>query len=321
MPAMSDQPPKVVALDLGAFTVDLDIRRPTAPHVWQAYRETAPEQLAERLDGAAVAITNGIGFPGSLLERLPRLEMIACCATGLDHIDLTVCEARGITVCNATDYAARTVAEHAFCLILALRRNLPAYLSSVSDGAWQASDQFSLASHPISDLHGSRLGILGGGAIGQAAAGIGRGFGMEVVFAERKGAAPRDGDRLPFAEVLATSDVLSLHCPLTEETRNLIGRAEFRLMERRPLLINTARGGLVDEAALVEALREGRIAGAGFDVASSEPIAPDNPLLGLVGEPNFILTPHVAWASQQAQQSLIDQVLGKVDRFLQQRQT
>ena len=142
---------------------------------------------------------------------------------------------------------------------------------------------------------------------------------MEVVFGARKGQAPRGAGRLPFAEVLATSDVLSLHCPLTDKTRNLIDRAEFRLMERRPLLINTARGGLVNEAALVEALREGRIAGAGFDVASSEPINPDNPLLDLVGAPNFILTPHVAWASAEAQQALIDQVLEKVGCFLEER--
>jgi len=316
---MTDPPPKVVALDLGAFTVDLEIKRPKAPHVWQAYDETAPERVVERLDGATVAVTNGIGLPGHLLVQLPQLEMIACCSTGLDHIDLATCDARDIRVCNATDYATRAVAEHVFCLVLALRRSLPSYLSDSAAGAWQASDQYSLATHPIADLSGSRLGILGGGAIGQAVAEIGRGFGMEAVFGERKGRPPRDGGHLPFAEVLATSDVLSLHCPLVEQTRNLIGRAEFRLMEKRPLLINTARGGLVDEAALVEALRDGSVAGAGFDVASSEPITPDNPLLALVGRPNFILTPHVAWASAQAQQALIDQVLAKVDRFLQQR--
>jgi len=316
---MPDQPPKVVALDLGAFTVEVEIKRPKAHHRWQAYQETPPERLAERLADAAVAVTNGIGFPADLLEKLPRLELIACCATGLDHIDLAACETKKIKVLNATDYATRAVAEHVFCLVLALKRSLAGYLSDSLAGAWQASGQFSLANHPISDLHGSRLGILGGGAIGQAVAEIGRGFGLEVVFAERKGAAPRDRAHLPFAEVLATSDVLSLHCPLTDQTHNLIDGTEFRLMERRPLLINTARGGLVNEAALVEALREGRIAGAGFDVASSEPINPDNPLLDLVGAPNFILTPHIAWASAQAQQALIDQVFEKVDGFLEER--
>ncbi len=316
---MPDQPPKVVALDLGAFTVALEINRPKAPHRWQAYQDTPPERLLERLADATVAITNGIGFSADLLEKLPHLELIASCSTGLDHIDLASCEGRKIRVCNATDYATRTVAEHVFGLVLALRRSLLGYLSDMTAGAWQASGQYSLATHPISDLHGSRLGILGGGAIGQAVAEIGRGFGMEVVFAERKDQAPRNADYLPFAEVLATSDVLSLHCPLVEQTRNLIGRAEFRLMERKPLLINTARGGLVDEAALVEALHEGRIAGAGFDVASSEPITPDNPLLDLVGAPSFILTPHVAWASAQAQQALIDQVLEKVGCFLEER--
>ena len=317
---MPDQPPKVVALDLGAFTAELEIRRPAPPHRWQAYEDTPEELLAERLAEATVAITNGIGFPGELVAQLPQLELIACCSTGLDHIDLAACKARQIKVLNATDYATRTVAEHVFCLVLALQRSLPGYLGDMAAGAWQASGQYSLASHPISDLHGRRLGILGGGAIGHAVAQIGRGFAMEVVFAERKGAAPRDAGRVAFAEVLATSDVLSLHCPLTDETRNLIGPAEFRLMARRPLLINTARGGLVDEAALVEALREGRIAGAGFDVASSEPIGADNPLLELAGRPNFILTPHVAWASNEAQQALLDQVLEKVGRFLEERE-
>lgn len=310
------RPPKIVLLDLNAFSVPVEIRRPHVPHRWTAYPDTAPDEIVERLADATVAITNGIGLSRRELEHLHRLELVAVCATGLDHIDTADCARRGITVCNAGDYATRVVAEHAFCLILALSRNLPAYLDDMRAGAWSASDRYSLASYAIHDLHGRRLGIIGAGAIGRAVARIGQAFAMDAVLAERKGRVPRGREYLPFDEVLATSDVLSLHCPLTDETRNLIDRPEFQAMGKRPLLINTARGALVNEHALVEALRRGQISGAGFDVASREPIDPGNPLLALADHPRFILTPHVAWASAQAQQALIDQVMAQVTRFL-----
>ena len=318
---MSAIPPKVVFLDRGSFTVEVALTPLSAPHHWEDYSDTGPDDLVARLAGATVAITNGIGFSRETVAQLPDLKLIAACATGLDHIDLDACRERGIAVTNATDYATHAVAEHVFCLILALRRNLPSYLADMAAGAWQASGLYSLASHPIADLHGNRLAILGGGAIGRAVAGIGRGFGMEVVLAERKGATPRDAGHVAFETALETCDVISLHCPLVEQTRNLIDWPEFQRMQRRPLLVNTARGGLVNEAALVRAFKEGLVSGAGFDVASTEPIDAANPLLALAGDPAFILTPHVAWASHQAQQALIDQVIAKVDRFLSERPT
>ena len=315
--------PKVVLLDRGSFTVDLEVTRPSAPHRWEEYRDTGADQLVERLAGATAAITNGVGFPREVLRRLPDLKCISACSTGLDHIDTATCREAGIRVCRADDYATRTVAEHVFCLILALKRNLPSYLRDMAAGAWQDSGQYSLPSHPIGELHGGRLGILGGGAIGQAVARIGRGFGMEAVLAARKGTPPGgppgDTERRPFDEVIETSDVITLHCPLVEETRDLIGWPEFQRMRRRPLIINTARGGLVNEAALVRALRAGLISGAGVDVASREPIEAGNPLLELTGDPRFVLTPHIGWASRQAQQAVIDQATANVDAFLRDR--
>lgn len=313
------EPPSVVFLDMGSFTIEPRRGVLCAPHRWTAYAHTAPEQVSRRLAGASVAMTNGVALSAEQLAPLRQLRLIAACATGLDHIDLAFCQERGIAVTNVSDYATHTVAEHVFALILALKRSLAGYLSDQAAGAWQASGQYSLARHPISELHGGQLGIIGGGAIGQAVARIGRGFGMTPRFAARKG-APAGPERVPFEELLADSDVISLHCPLTPETRGLIDAAAFARMARRPILINAARGGVVEEAALVRALHDGQISGAGFDVASQEPIADGNPLLALRDDPRFILTPHVAWASREAQQALFDQALGQVERFLQSKQ-
>jgi glycerate dehydrogenase len=206
------------------------------------------------------------------------------------------------------------VPEHAFALIFALRRNLFAYHDSVRQGRWQTATQFCFFDHPIGDLAGSTIGIIGGGALGQAVGDLACALRMNVLFAGRKGVAPGEG-RVPFDAMLRLSDVITLHVPLTQQTRGMIGTAEFALMERRPILINTARGGLVDEVALGEALESGRIAGAGFDVASREPPAADHPLMALTGHPNFILTPHVAWASREASQALADQTIDNIEAF------
>ena len=207
-----------------------------------------------------------------------------------------------------------TVPEHAFALILALRRNLLAYRRDVENGVWNESEQFCFLTHPIGDLHGSTLGIIGEGAIGQATAAIARAFGMRVLFADHAPPKMPDVVFTPHDEVLAESDVISLHCPLLPTTRNLIDLAAFRKMKRNALLINTARGGLVDEAALIRALDEGLIAGAGFDVLTTEPPRDGHPLLDIRRD-NFILTPHVAWASDGAMQFLADQLSDNIDRW------
>ena len=249
------------------------------------------------------------------LRRLPKLKLIAVAATGYDVIDIAYCQANGIAVANIRNYAVHTVPEHAFALITALRRSLIAYREDVEKGRWQQIDQFCFFDHPIRDLYGATLGIIGEGVLGQGTANIARGFGMRVLFADHAPPKAPGVVFTPLDQVLAESDVISLHVPLTADTRNVIGIEQFRRMKRTAILINTARGGLVDERALVQALKEGLIAGAGFDVLTREPPREGNPLLEL-RLPNFILTPHVAWASDGAMQFLADQLVDNIEAFV-----
>ena len=206
--------------------------------------------------------------------------------------------------------------EHTFALIFALRRNLLAYHDAVRRGRWQEAGQFCFFDYPIKDLRGSTLGIIGEGVLGQAVADIGRALGMRILFAAHKGSSGLGPLYTPWQDVLAQSDIITLHTPLLPQTRNMIAMPEFEAMPRKPLLINTARGGLVNEADLATALRRGLISGAAFDVLTTEPPAADNPLLGLLDLPNFILTPHVAWASDEAMQTLADQLIDNIENFV-----
>jgi glycerate dehydrogenase len=291
------------------------VRPPAFEHQWRDYPATLPGQVPERLAGATIAITNKVPVRAADIAKLPDLKMIAVAATGTDNVDLAACRERGIVVSNIRNYSVVAVPEHCFTMILALRRNLRAYCADVEAGLWQKSSTFCLFDHPIGDLAGSRLGIVGYGALGHKVALLGRAFGMEVVVASRSPVADPEVTMLPLEALLRTSDVVSLHLPLNEQTRNMIGARELATMKRSALLINTARGGLVDEAALAQALKDGVIGGAGFDVLSKEPPVPDNPLLGLK-LPNFILTPHVAWASAGAMQTLADMLVDNVEAFV-----
>ena len=297
-------------------SLEADVRRPGFAHEWREHAGIpSPEETARLLERATIAIVNKVPLRGDLLARLPKLRMIAVAATGTDNVDIAACKARGIVVSNVRGYAEHTVPEHAFCLILALRRNLLAWRADVKAGKWQQSERFCLSGHPVLDLHGSTLGIFGEGSIGQGVARLARGFGMHVLFADHAPPKAPDVQFTPPDEVLARSDVVSLHLPLVSTTRNLIGAKELSRMKKSALLINTARGGLVDERALVGALRAGTIAGAGFDVLSVEPPKDGNPLLELE-LPNFILTPHVAWSGRQAMQALADQLMDNVEDFV-----
>ncbi|MBN9125901.1 MAG: glycerate dehydrogenase [Nitrosospira sp. 56-18] len=295
-------------------SIKANIRRPRFEHTYEEYPHTAPEQIVPRLRKATIAIINKVKLDEAMLARLPTLRMVAVTATGYDGIDIAACRGHGIAVANIRNYAAHTVPEHVFALVLALRRNLVAYRQEIEQGAWQKSPQFCLFAHPISELHGSTMGIVGEGAIGRGTAAIASAFGMRVLFAYHPSSRKKDVVLTPFDQVLAESDVLSLHCPLTPATRGMIGAAELRRMKRGALLINTARGGLVDEAGLARALEEGIIGGAGVDVLSAEPPEEGNPLLNL-RLPNFILTPHVAWASDQAMQVLADQLIDNIESW------
>jgi glycerate dehydrogenase len=301
---------RVVFLDRASLKAQ--VRKPACATEYLEYQATAPQEIVPRLEGATVAILNKVPMRSETLERLPQLKLIAVAATGYDVVDVAYCKARGIAVANIRNYAIHTVPEHAFALILALRRNLLAYRADVEQGVWNKSEQFCFFTHPIGDLHGSTLGIIGEGAIGQGTAAIGRAFGMRVLFADHPPPKAAGVTFTPHEQVLAQADVLSLHCPLTPETRNLIDLAALRKMKRNALLINTARGGLVDEAALIQALEEGLIAGAGFDVLTVEPPRNGHPLLD-VRRHNFILTPHIAWASDGAMQFLADQLIDNIE--------
>ena len=304
---------RIVFLDRS--TLQARVRRPAFEHTWQEYAVTGAGELVERLQEATVAITNKVPLHAEALRRLPKLKLIAVAATGYDVIDIAYCQAHGIAVANIRNYAVHTVPEHAFALITALRRNLLAYREDVEKGRWQQIDQFCFFDHPIRDLYGATLGIIGEGVLGQGTANIARGFGMRVLFADHAPPKAPGVVFTPFDQVLAESDVISLHVPLTADTRNVIGIEQFRRMKRTAILINTARGGLVDERALVQALKEGLIAGAGFDVLTREPPREGNPLLEL-RLPNFILTPHVAWASDGAMQFLADQLVDNIEAFV-----
>jgi glycerate dehydrogenase len=304
---------RIVFLDRS--TLQAKVRSPAFEHTWQEYPVTAVNELPERLRDATIAITNKVPLRTEALQRLQKLKMIAVAATGYDVIDIAYCKANGIAVTNIRNYAVHTVPEHAFTLITALRRNLLAYRRDVESGRWQLVDQFCFFDHPIRDLYGATIGIIGEGVLGQGTAGIARGFGMNVLFADHAPPKAPDVVFTPLDQVLAESDVISLHLPLTNETRNMIGIDEFRKMKRDAILINTARGGLVDEQALVQALEQGLIAGAGFDVLNKEPPKEGNPLLEL-RLPNFILTPHIAWASDGAMQFLADQLIDNIEAFV-----
>ncbi|MEA3134639.1 MAG: glycerate dehydrogenase [Gammaproteobacteria bacterium] len=301
---------RVVFLDRASLKAK--VRKPSCATEYVEHEKTAIDEITGRLAGATVAIVNKVPMRAETLAKLPTLKMIAVAATGYDVVDVPYCKEHGIAVANIRNYAVHTVPEHAFAMILALRRNILAYRQDVENGVWNKSEQFCFFTHDIGDLHGATLGIIGEGAIGQSTAAIGRAFGMRVLFADH---APPKMDGVTFTpheRVLAESDVISLHCPLMPATRNLIDMQAFRKMKRNALLINTARGGLVDEAALIQALDEGLIAGAGFDVLTVEPPRNGHPLLD-VHRPNFILTPHVAWASDGAMQFLADQLIENID--------
>lgn len=300
---------------LDRASVRAAVRRPGFAHVWAEYPATGPADVLERLRDATIVIVNKVGLPGDLLARLPALRLIAVAATGTDNVDLPWCRKHGVAVCNIRGYAAETVPEHVFMMLLALRRQLPAYRADVMAGRWQASSTFCCFGHPIRDLRGTNLTIFGRGSLGMGVARLAEAFGMHVLWGERKAAAAARPGYVPFARALATADAISLHCPLNERTRGMIGEAELRAMKKDAVLINTARGGLVDEAALARALKQGWIAGAGCDVLSSEPPRDGNPLLD-AELPNLIVTPHVAWSSDMAMRALADQLIDNIEAFV-----
>ena len=296
-------------------TVQATFRPPQFPHQWIDHAETTAPQVAERVRDATIIISNKLSLGEPELSGALSLKLIAIAATGSDCVDLDYSRRAGIAVCNVRGYAAHSVSEHVLMMILALRRNLLAYRADVRLGLWNQSKQFCLLTHELHDIRGSVIGIVGYGAIGKAMARLSTAVGMRVLISERKGARALRQGRTSFENTLQQSDVVSLHCPLTEETRGLIRAAEFHSMKPNALLINTARGALIDDLALIEALRSRQIAGAGIDALREEPPRHENALLDC-DLPNLIITPHVAWASKEAMQTLADQVIDNLEAFI-----
>ncbi len=295
---------------LDRSTLEANVRAPDFPHSYKEYDVTAPDQVVERLRDATIAIINKVPLREATLAQLPNLKLIAVAATGTDVVDKSYTKAHGIVVSNIRNYAFNTVPEHVFALAFALRRNIVAYVEDVRAGRWQESDQFCFFDHPIRDMRGSTLGIIGYGALGKAVGKIAEAFGMKVLPYD---VFPQPG-LVDLDRLIRESDIITLHTPLTPETKNMIGARELDLMKKDALLINTGRGGLVDEAALAAALTAGKIGGAGFDVLTVEPPKQGNILLDL-RLPNLIITPHVAWASREAMQILADQLIDNVEAF------
>lgn len=296
-------------------TIQAEFRRPNFEHQWIEYPETVAAQVVERVRDATIIISNKLSLAGPQLSSAPKVKLIAIAATGSDCVDLNYCRARGISVCNVRGYAVNTVPEHVLMLMLALRRNLLAYRADVQHGLWNESKQFCLLTHELHDIRHSTLGIFGYGSIGRSMARLGESVGMRVLISEHKNATSLRAGRTSFVETLRQSDVVSLHCPLTGQTRNLIGAAELQTMKRTALLINTARGALIDDEALIEGLQNGLIAGAALDVLREEPPRDGSRLLDL-NLPNLVITPHVAWASAEAVQILADQVIDNLEGFV-----
>ena len=279
------------------------------------YPSTRPEETAARIAGADVVVTNKVVITAEHIAANPQLKLIAVSATGVNNVDTDAAQAAGVTVCNIRAYGNESVAEHAFMLMIALMRNLPAYQRDVAAGVWEKSPFFCHFGAPMGDLNGKTLAIFGRGNIGQTLATYAQAFKMKVVFAEHKHAETvRDG-YVSFDEAVRTADALSLHCPLTPQTANMIGEAELQQMKPGAVIINCGRGGLVDEHALIAALKYGQIGGAGFDVLTQEPPRDGNPLLK-TRLPNLIVTPHVAWASQEAINRLFDILVDNINRFV-----
>lgn len=306
---------KGILLDRGSLDAeDLDLSGLKAcfSH-WHAYPETRPEELAERIADAEVVISNKVRLDGGLLRQARQLRLICIAATGTNNVDLEAAREQGIAVCNVLAYATPSVVEHVFTQLLALVRHSREYDARMRRRDWPRAAHFCLLEPTIHELAGKTLGIVGHGELGRGVARVAEAFGMEILLAQRPGGAPQVG-RVPLMELLPRVDVLSLHCPLTEHTRDLIGKPQLEAMKPGALLINAARGGMVDETALLQALQSGRLGGAAIDVLGEEPPRSGNPLLE-ASLPNLIVTPHIAWASLEARQRLVGELAANVRAF------
>lgn len=307
---------KAVFLDWATMGPELDISalRALLPDL-EIYDESTSDEVAERIAGAAIVLGNKVLISESLFERAPEMRFIGLTATGTDNVNLRAARDHGVAVANIRAYCTASVVEHVFGSILNLAHNLGNYGGDVRKGAWQNATVFTMLTRPISELAAKTLGIVGFGELGQGVARVAEAFGMQVVVAARPGSDEVPEGRVAFDELLARADFVSLHCPLTDATRGLFGADQFRAMKSTAILVNTARGALIDSQALVDALREGDIAAAAIDVLPKEPPVDGDPLLDYAGD-NLMVTPHIAWATLEARQAALDELTANVAAFL-----
>ena len=307
---------KAVFLDYATMGPGLDISelRALLPEI-EIFEVTEDHQVADRIRGAEIILGNKARITTELLQDHPELRFIGLAATGTDNVDLVAARKHGVAVANIRGYCTQSVAEHVFGCILNLAHNLSAYAGAVRAGEWQKSDDFCLMSYPLRELSAMTLGIVGYGELGKGVARIAAAFGMSVIVSQRPGSESVDDDRVSFEELLKKSDIISLHCPLNKATERLFGATQFKKMKSTAILVNTARGGLVDSAALVSALQNEQIAAAAVDVLPQEPPRDGDPLLTYQGT-NLIVTPHIAWATSEARQAAIDEVVANIAAFI-----
>lgn len=310
---------KIVFLDSTAIPKHILIPRPSFEHTWTEYDHTSSAETIERARDADIVITSKVIFDRETLQQLPKLKLIAITATGTNNVDLVAAEEMGIAVRNVTGYSSTTVPEHVMGLIFSLKHSLAGWLRDQTEAKWAESKQFCYFDYPITDVRGSTLGVFGKGCLGTEVGRLANAVGMKVLYAEHKDATVCREGYTPFDEVLKQADIVTLHCPLTETTKDLINAETLSKMKKGAFLINTGRGPLIDELALVDALKTGHLGGAALDVMVKEPPEKDNPLiLAAKTMPNLIITPHIAWASDSAVTTLVGKVMQNIEEFVQQ---
>jgi len=306
---------QIVFLDSSTLPERFPIPKPERQHEWRNYASTNADQVLERCQHADIVVTNKVPLGAEVLRQCKKITHIAVAATGYNIIDIETCRELKISVSNIREYAGVTVPEHVLMCALQLRRNLSRYQQLVAQGDWQKSSQFCVFDQPIQQLHGSLVGIIGFGSLGQATANLMRAVGAEVIVHSR-----RQVENYPNAsldELLAKADIISVHCTLNESSKNLIGDKELSLMSAQAILINTARGGIVNETALARAIENQSIAAAAIDVLSTEPPQQETRLLALANRDNVIITPHIAWASEAALEQLVTILGDNIRAFIQ----
>ena len=309
---------RAVFLDKGTFSDGVNLPAPAGVTDYITYDDTPEDSdlIIERCQDAEIIFTNKVQITADVIAKLPKLKLIQLTATGMNNVDQEACEEHNVTLYNVAGYAVKSVPEHTFMLMLNAMRASIHYHQKVADGTWRDNGNFCLLDVPLVDLEDKTLGIIGVGTIGKRVTEIARAFGMTVLWAEHQGRTPRNDDYTAFDEVLANADVISLHCPLNEHTQHLINKDTLAKMTKQPLLVNVARGGIVDSQALADAIHNEQILGYGSDVFEQEPITTDDPLLSISDHPRVIFSPHNAWGSKSAQETLWQMLSEQVADFI-----